>query len=98
MRRFTAQEKQGMFTSVRKQRRLGWMIGRTCLIDCEGNHEEANKLVPSYTRDALGNPLLFLTIGIMLIQFAYYAIKLWKELRIINPSEEPLPEFEKGLM
>lgn len=98
MRQFTKNEKRGLLTSLRSQRRCGWYVARACMKTENGNHEKAKLLVPQYTKEGLGNPLMFLTVGILIIQFAYYALKLWKELRITDPSVEPLPEFEKGLM
>jgi hypothetical protein len=65
-------------------------LARSCYIRCDGDVDKAYAMAKE-RKGEVGNPLVLLTIGVLVIQGIYYAIKIWNEMNLSRPPVEPLP-------
>ena len=65
-------------------------LARSCYIHANGDVELAYAMAKD-RKSEVGNPLLLLTIGVLVMQGIYYALKVWKEMNLSQPPIEPLP-------
>lgn len=77
------------FFYSKKMRIKSREFARQCYVRANGDVELAEKYAKEGYRE-LGNPLLILTIGVLILEAIFYAIKIWKELNLSLPPRIPV--------
>ena len=78
------------FPFTKTQRIKARCLARDCYIRCDGDVERAFGIAKD-RKSELGNPLIVLTIGVLLLQGIYYALRVWNEMNFRRPPIAPLP-------
>ena len=65
--------------------------------DPEGAKRHAKAEVRKACGSGVGSMLLWLTIGVMMLELIYYAIKIWSELNARDPSDTTVKSEVFGL-
>lgn len=69
-----------MFSSLftKRMRMRARALSRDCHIRCHGNREQAEAMAEKRKYE-VGNPILVLTIGVLILQAIYYALKIYRD-------------------
>lgn len=84
------------------KRVFGWMITKDKRIKSRSllrrlyivHRGDEDKIIAAFRgkNGGVGSVILFLTVSVLLLQFAVAAIQLWKNLKRRRPPVEPLPD------